>query len=172
MTHHLIDTNVISATVPTVAVKLAALIDWMDTHSSSLFLSAVTIAVIAEGTAKAKREGAKRKASNLSAWLRTALHLYSDRVPPFDGPTRRLPVFAGLVRSRSHSPGVTELTWMRRSVASYGWPEYLVTLSLGLFCRIAHERPPICITIVARRQDEPLSQNNPHWCSKNAISSI
>ena len=90
MTRYLVDTNVISASAPTTAVKRPELAEWMDTHSRDLFLSAVTIAEIADGIAKAKREGARRKASDLSAWLRIVLHLYGDRVLPFDGPTAEI----------------------------------------------------------------------------------
>ena len=90
MTRYLVDTDVISATSPTIVLRRPELIEWMDLHSSDLFLSAVTIAEIADGIAKAKREGAKRKATNLSAWLRTVLHLYGDRVVPFDGPTAEI----------------------------------------------------------------------------------
>ena len=110
MTSYLVDTNVISATAPTAAVKRAELIEWMDTHSADLFLSAVTIAEITEGIAKAKREGAKRKASNLSAWLRTVLHLYGDRVLPFDSPTAEIAGdLADLARGRGHSPGFADV---------------------------------------------------------------
>ena len=63
----------------------------MDLHSADLFMSAVTIAEIADGIAKAKREGPKRKAADLSAWLRTVLHLYGDRVLAFDARQLRLP---------------------------------------------------------------------------------
>ncbi len=110
MTRYLVDTNVISATAPTAAVKRSELIEWMDTHSPDLFLSAVTIAEITEGIAKAKREGAKRKASNLSAWLRTVLHLYGDRVLPFDSPTAEIAgALADLARGRGHSPGFADV---------------------------------------------------------------
>lgn len=110
MTRYLVDTNVISATAPTAAVKRAELIEWMDTHSPDLFLSAVTIAEITEGIAKAKREGAKRKASNLSAWLQTVLHLYGDRVLPFDSSTAEIAgALADLARGRGHSPGLADV---------------------------------------------------------------
>ena len=110
MTRYLVDTNVISATAPTAAVKRAELIEWMDTHSPDLFLSAVTIAEVTEGIAKAKREGAKRKASNLSAWLQTVLHLYGDRVLPFDSPTAEVAgALADLARGRGHSPGFADV---------------------------------------------------------------
>jgi predicted nucleic acid-binding protein len=89
----------------------------MDLHSSDLFLSAVTIAEIADGIAKAKHEGAKRKAAHLSAWLRTVLHLYGDRVLPFDGPTAEIAgVSADLACGRGHSPSFTISPLLQRHV--------------------------------------------------------
>jgi predicted nucleic acid-binding protein len=117
VTRYLVDTNVISATSPTTVVRRPELIEWMDLHSSDLFLSAVTIAEIADGIAKAKREGAKRKAADLSAWLRTVLHLYGDRVLPFDGPTAEIAgVSADLACGRGHSPSFTISPLLQRHV--------------------------------------------------------
>jgi hypothetical protein len=83
---------------------------WMDANSLGLFLSAVTIAEIADGIAKAKREGANRKSANLSAWLRAVLHLYGDRVLPFDSPTAEIAgALSDLARSRGHSPGFADI---------------------------------------------------------------
>ena len=110
MTRYLVDTNVISATAPATAVSRPELIEWMDLHSQDLFLSAVSIAEIADGVAKAKREGAKRKAADLSAWLRTVLHLYGDRVLSFDSPTAEIAgALADLARSRGHAPGFADI---------------------------------------------------------------
>ena len=110
MTRYLVDTNVISASAPTTAVKRPELAEWMDTHSRDLFLSAVTIAEIADGIAKAKREGARRKASDLSAWLRIVLHLYGERVLPFDRSTAEIAgALMDLTRSRGHSPGFADI---------------------------------------------------------------
>ena len=110
MTRYLVDTNVISAAAPTAAVKRPELIAWMDKHSSALFLSAVTIAEIADGIAKAKREGATRKASGLSAWLRALLHLYGDRVLPFDAATAEIAgALSDLARGRGHAPGFADV---------------------------------------------------------------
>jgi toxin FitB len=110
VTRYLVDTNVISATAPTTVVTLPEIIEWMDAHSDDLFLSAVTIAEIADGTAKAKREGAKRKAADLSAWLHTTLHLYSDRVLPFDTPTAEIAGgLADLARGRGYAPGFADV---------------------------------------------------------------
>ena len=110
MTRYLVDTNVISAGAPTAAVRHPELIRWMDSHSPDLFLSAVTIAEIADGIANAKRKGAKRKASELSAWLQIVLHLYGDRVLPFDSVTAEMAgTLSDLARGRGHSPGFADV---------------------------------------------------------------
>ena len=110
MSRYLVDTNVISVTAPTTAVRRSELMEWMDSHSPDLFLSAVTVAEIAEGIAKAERVGAKQKASNLSAWLRAVLHLYGDRVLPFDSPTAEIAgALADLARGRGQSPGFADI---------------------------------------------------------------
>jgi len=92
---YLVDTNVISAAAPSRPVS-PALIEWMDAHSASLFLSVVTVAEIEDGIAKARREGATRKSVDLSAWLETVLHLYGDRVLVFDTATARIGQTPGL----------------------------------------------------------------------------
>jgi predicted nucleic acid-binding protein len=110
VTRYLVDTNIISTTAPTAAVNRPELIRWMDSHSNDLFLSAISVAEIADGIAKAAREGAKRKASGLSAWLRTVLHLYGDRVLAFDGPTAQIAgALSDLARGRGHSPGLADV---------------------------------------------------------------
>jgi toxin FitB len=110
VSRYLLDTNIISAAAPTAAVRRQDLIDWMESNSSDLFLSAVTIAEIADGIAKAKREGDRRKANDLSAWLRTLLHLYSDRVLPFDSPTAKIAgALSDLARGRGHAPGFADI---------------------------------------------------------------
>lgn len=110
MTRYLVDTNVISVAAPTKAVTGPELIQWMDAHSADLFLSAVTIAEIADGIAKARREGAGRKAADLSAWLQTVLHLYGDRVLPFDAATAEIAgALSDLARGRGHSPGFADV---------------------------------------------------------------
>jgi predicted nucleic acid-binding protein len=98
---YLVDTNVISAPTRSRLVS-PALIEWMDTHSTSLFLSAVTVAEIEDGIAKSRREGATRKSTDLSAWLETVLHLYGDRVLAFDVATARI---AGAISDRSRGLG-------------------------------------------------------------------
>jgi predicted nucleic acid-binding protein len=110
VTRYLVDTNVVSAIAPTASAPPTELIAWMDTHSVELFLSAITIAEIADGIAKLKRENAKRKAADLSAWLQTVLHLYGDRVLSFDSATAEIAgVLSDLARGRGHAPGFADV---------------------------------------------------------------
>jgi toxin FitB len=106
---YLVDTNVISAAAPARPVP-SALVEWMDAHSASLFLSVVTVAEIGDGIAKSRREGAKRKSSNLAAWLETVLHLYGDRILAFDAPAARIAgAMADLARPQGQRPGFADI---------------------------------------------------------------
>ena len=106
---YLADTNVISA-VALSRPASSAFLEWMDRHSNSLFLSAVTVAEIEDGIAKLKREGKRRKSSDLSAWLETVLHLYGDRVLAFDMPTARIAgAMSDRARGRGLSPGFADI---------------------------------------------------------------
>jgi toxin FitB len=110
VTRYLVDTNVISATAPAETARRVELVAWMDAHSSDLFLSAVTVAEISDGIAKAKREGAKRKAASLSDWLNAVLHLYGERVLPFDTLTAEIAgTLSDLARGRGHSPRFSDI---------------------------------------------------------------
>jgi toxin FitB len=106
---YLVDTNVISAMAPSRPVS-PALVEWVDMHSGSLFLSVVTVAEIEDGIAKSRREGATRKSADLAAWLETVLHLYGDRVLAFDAPTARI---AGAIsdhaRGQGQAPGLADI---------------------------------------------------------------
>jgi toxin FitB len=106
---YLVDTNVISAAAPSRPAS-PALVEWMDTHSAALFLSAVTVAEIEDGIAKSRREGATRKSVDLTAWLETILHLYGDRVLAFDAPTARIAgAMSDRVRGQGHAPGLADI---------------------------------------------------------------
>jgi predicted nucleic acid-binding protein len=74
----------------------------MDHHSTQLYVSAVTVAEIEDGIAKARREGATRKAADLDAWLETLLHLYGERILAFDIVTART---AGMLSDRARGQG-------------------------------------------------------------------
>jgi toxin FitB len=107
---YLLDTNVISAGAPSRAVAAADLVAWMDEHSAGLYLSAVTVAEIEDGIAKAVREKARRKAADLTAWLETLLHLYGNRILAFDIAAARIAgALSDLARSRGATPGFADI---------------------------------------------------------------
>jgi toxin FitB len=109
ITVYLVDTNVISAGVLS-RLAPTELVTWMDAHSASLFLSAVTVAEIEDGIAKLQREGATRKSEDLAAWLETVLHLYGDRVLAFDTPTARIAgALSDRARGQGHAPGLADI---------------------------------------------------------------
>ncbi len=82
----------------------------MEAHSQALFLSAVSVAEIVSGVAKTRREGAARRADALEAWLETLLHLYGDRVLPFDiGVAQAAGRIADLARSLGRPPGFADI---------------------------------------------------------------
>ena len=139
MTRYLVDTNVISAAAPGAAVKRSELVEWMDAHSAALFLSAVTIAEIADGIAKARREGATRKASGLSGWLRALIHLYGERVLPFDTPAAEIAgALNDLARGRGHSPGFADVA-IAATARRHG---------LTILTRNARDFAPMGVTVV------------------------
>jgi predicted nucleic acid-binding protein len=106
---YLVDTNVISAGAPSRTAP-PALIAWMDHQSTQLYVSAVTVAEIGDGIAKARREGATRKASDLEAWLDTLLHLYGERVLSFDAATARLAgILSDRARGQGQAPGFADI---------------------------------------------------------------
>jgi predicted nucleic acid-binding protein len=107
---YLVDTNVVSESAPSRAKTSADLIEWMDGHSAELYLSAVTIAEIEDGIAKARRERATRKAANLTAWLEAVLHLYGNRILAFDVTTARIAgALSDLARSKGAAPGFADI---------------------------------------------------------------
>jgi predicted nucleic acid-binding protein len=107
---YLVDTNILSATAPAKATRAADLVTWMDEHSADLYLSAVSIAEIVAGSAGLRRRGAMRRAGDLEAWLEALLHLYSDRVLPFDVAVARIAGgLAERVQSMGHAPGFADV---------------------------------------------------------------
>lgn len=125
---YLVDTNVLSAAAPDRRGRSGELIDWMDTHSDELFLFVVTVAEISGGIAKLERTGSAAKAAALRDWLELVLHLYGDRVLPFDVPAAR---FAGELtdkaRASGHSPGFADV-----AIAATAWLRGLTVLTRNL----------------------------------------
>lgn len=107
---YLVDTNVISASAPGKTEALANLAVWLDRNSDRLYLSAITIAEIESGIAKARRTSAHGRADRLAEWLETLIHLYSARVLPLDIPVARtLGALSDPARSVGASPGLADL---------------------------------------------------------------
>ena len=82
----------------------------MDAHSTSLFLSVVTVAEIEDGIAKLRREGAARKSSDIAEWLEAVLHLYGDRILAFETPAARIAgALADRARGLGQAPGFADI---------------------------------------------------------------
>ena len=74
-----------------------------------IFLSVVTIAEIEDGIAKSIRTGATAKASGLSLWLETIMHLYADRILTFDLASARITgTLSDRARGAGLAPGFTD----------------------------------------------------------------
>lgn len=107
---YLVDTDVISAGAPRRGAASADLVRWMDEHSGSLYVSAVTVAEIEGGIAQSRRKGARRKAADLTAWLEALLHLYASRILVFDLLTARIAgTLSDLARSRGAAAGFADI---------------------------------------------------------------
>ena len=69
----------------------------------------MTIAEIADGIAKLRRDGAGRKSADIAAWLEAVLHLYGDRVLAFDTLTARIAgALSDRARGLGQSPGFAD----------------------------------------------------------------
>lgn len=81
---YLLDTNVLSATAPDRrdvqdAAKQAAR-QWIKEHEERLWLPVVALGEIAAGIGNREGAGAARHAAQLSAWLRSVLLAYPERI--------------------------------------------------------------------------------------------
>ena len=82
----------------------------MDAHANRLFISVITVAEIESGIAKARREGASRKASALANWLEALLMLYGERVLPLDLPGARMAgALSDRARGAGRAPGLADI---------------------------------------------------------------
>jgi predicted nucleic acid-binding protein len=107
---YLVDTNIVPAGAPSKRRASAALVSWMEDNSTSLYMSAASIAEIEGGIARLRRQGSGRKADGLTAWLDTLLHLYRERVLPFDVAAARIAAgLSDLARSKGQAPGFVDL---------------------------------------------------------------
>ena len=82
----------------------------MDARSDALFLSTITVAEIRHGIAKLERTGAADRAARLGDWLELVLHLYGDRVIPFDIEAANVAgPLMDKARATGQSPGFADL---------------------------------------------------------------
>jgi len=107
---YLVDTNIVSAGAPSKAASPPALVAWMNENSADLYMSAVSIAEIEAGIARLRRQTAQRRADDLTAWLDTVLHLYAERVLPFEVRAARIAgALADRARSKGRAPGFADV---------------------------------------------------------------
>ena len=118
---YLVDTDVLSAGAPDKARAMTGLVQWMDRNSARLYLSVITVAEVEDGIAKARRQGANRKADRLADWLETLLHLYTARILPLDvAVARRLGRLSDQARGAGGAPGLADLA-IAATAASRGF---------------------------------------------------
>jgi predicted nucleic acid-binding protein len=106
---YLLDTDIVSADAPTKGrVGVEAIAVWMRLNSDRLYLSAITIAEIEAGIARAVRIEARTKAEKLRHWLSAMEHFYAGRILPFGIAEAR---HAGMIldRVRAHDPGFEDI---------------------------------------------------------------
>jgi predicted nucleic acid-binding protein len=109
LTAYLLDTNIVSADAPAKRqVGPDAFAAWVRGHGDQLYISAVTIAEIEAGIARAIRIGATTKAEHLRRWLDAVEHFYAGRILAFGIEDARQ---AGTIldRARSHDPGFEDI---------------------------------------------------------------
>ncbi|NTJ61724.1 type II toxin-antitoxin system VapC family toxin [Agrobacterium rhizogenes] len=114
---YLLDTNIVSADAPTKRhVGVDAFATWMRANGDRLYLSAITIAEIEAGIARAIRIGATTKAKHLGDWLAAVEHFYAGRILPFGLEEAR---HAGLIldQARAHDPGFEDIAIAATAVA-------------------------------------------------------
>lgn len=117
---YLLDTNILSTGAPTKRGdgNVDVFAAWMRARSDRLYLSAITIAEIEAGIARAERVGATTKAAALRRWLAAVEHFYGDRILPFGIPEARR-AGAILDRARAHDPGFEDIA-IAATAAAHG----------------------------------------------------
>jgi predicted nucleic acid-binding protein len=116
---YLLGTNIVSADAPNKRqVGVEAFANWVRAHSDRLYLSAITIAEIEAGIARAIRIEATTKAENLRRWLSAVGHFYAGRILPFGIEEAR---HAGRIMdlARAHDPGFEDIA-LAATAAEHG----------------------------------------------------
>lgn len=108
-----------SADAPTKRqVGVEAFAAWVHANGDRLYLSAITIAEIEAGIARAIRIEATTKAQHLLRWLTAVEHFYAGRILPFGLEEAR---HAGMIldRARAHDPGFEDIA-IAATAAAHG----------------------------------------------------
>lgn len=108
-----------SADAPTKRqVGVEAFAAWVRSNGNRLYLSAITMAEIEAGIARAVRIEATTKVENLRRWLAAIEHFYAGRILPFGIEEAR---HAGLMldRARAHDPGFEDIA-IAATAAAHG----------------------------------------------------
>ncbi|NLS16589.1 type II toxin-antitoxin system VapC family toxin [Rhizobium sp. P40RR-XXII] len=116
---YLLDTNIVSADAPTKRhVGVGTFAAWLRANNDRLYLSAITIAEIEAGIARAVRTGATTKAEHLRRWLAAVEHFYAGRILPFGIEEAK---HAGLMldRARAHDLGFEDIA-IAATAAAHG----------------------------------------------------
>ena len=108
---YLLDTSVVSALAPGREAYLSpGFVDWLQAHSTQLFLPAIAVAELAQGIAKLRRSGGMERAQRLDRWLDGLMAGYGDRILPLDAQAARL---AGHISdaavAQGHHPGFADV---------------------------------------------------------------
>lgn len=86
---YLLDTNVVSMLDPRRRSHAPALIDWIENHGASLYLSVMTITEMEAGVLKLRREKKDERANEIAALVEAILVNFRDRVLDVDVETAR-----------------------------------------------------------------------------------
>lgn len=89
---YLLDTNILSliGSRRLHTPEEAAVRNWIEDNSDRLLLSVISISEVELGVAKAARQGTSKKASDLTNWLNSIVHLYASRILTLDLNAARL----------------------------------------------------------------------------------
>lgn len=116
---YLLDTNIVSADAPSKRQAQSEDFEaWLRRHDGELYISAVTVAEIEAGIARAIRIGATTKARQLRQWLGAVEHFYAGRILVF-GVEEAHEAGVILDRARAHDPGFEDIA-IAATAAAHG----------------------------------------------------
>jgi toxin FitB len=136
---YLLDTNVISESVPGRQTRDIAVLRWLEARTDDLFLSVVTIAEIEAGILFAKRREAHRKAVRLTEWLDAVIDLYGDRI---------LPLGTSIARTAGRLSGDARAIGLASGIADIAIAATAVHHRLTILTRNLHHFEPLGVTLI------------------------